>query len=137
MKKLKLLFAILIGFLIFSCSSNDDSESNSDIIIGKWRMIEKYESNIQVELETCEPHFYTEYKSDKSIIGDRILSDEFPEECGIVSTELGWNWTNLGNNQYRIRYLEEQGTIITVYKEGENLVIESPDGITKTIREPF
>ncbi|EAZ94815.1 hypothetical protein FBBAL38_10262 [Flavobacteria bacterium BAL38] len=54
-----------------------------------------------------------------------------------MSTELGWNWTNLGNNQYRIRYMEEQGTIITVYKEGENLVIESADGITKTIREPF
>lgn len=33
--------------------------------------------------------------------------------------------------------MEEQGTIITVYKEGENLVIESADGITKTIREPF
>jgi hypothetical protein len=32
--------------------------------------------------------------------------------------------------------MEEQGTLITVYKEGENLVIESPDGI-KTIREPF
>jgi hypothetical protein len=77
MKKLKLLFAILIGFLIFSCSSNDDSESNSDIIIGKWRMIEKYESNIQVELETCEPHFYTEYKSDKSIIGDRFYLMNF------------------------------------------------------------
>jgi hypothetical protein len=137
MKKLNLLFAILIGFLLVSCSSNDDSESNSDIIIGKWRTIEKYESNVQVELETCEPHFYTEYKSDKSITADRILSNEFPEECGFVSTEFGWNWTNLGNNQYRIRYMEEQGTIITVYKEGENLVIESADGITKTIREPF
>ncbi|WP_445454772.1 hypothetical protein [Flavobacterium sp. 25HG05S-40] len=136
MKKLNLLFAILIGFLLFSCSSKDDSEFNSDIIIGKWRTIAKYESNIQVELETCEPHFYTEYKSDKSIISDRILSNEFPEECGIVTSELGWNWKNLGNNQYRIRYLEEQGTIITLYKEGENLVIESPDGI-KTIREPF
>jgi hypothetical protein len=137
MKKLNLLFVILIGILMFSCSSNDDSESNSDIIIGKWRIIEKYESNIPVELETCEPHFYTEYKSDKSIIGDRIVSDEFPEECGILSTEFGWNWKNLGNNQYRIRYLEEQGSIITVYKEGDNLVIISPDGITKTVREPF
>jgi hypothetical protein len=137
MKKLNLLFSILIGVLMFSCSSNDDSESNSDIIIGKWRTIERYESNIQVELETCAPHFYVEYKSDKYIISDRILSDEFPEECGMVSTELGWNWKNLGNNQYRIRYLEEQGTIITIYKEGENLVFESADGISKTIAEPF
>lgn len=91
MKKLNLLFRILTAVFIISCSSNDDSDSNNDIIIGKWRTIEKYESNVQVELETCEPHFYTEYKSDKSIIGDRILSDEFPEECGIVISELGWN----------------------------------------------
>tara|TARA_B110001452_G_C15172263_1_gene407409 strand:- start:164 stop:574 length:411 start_codon:yes stop_codon:yes gene_type:complete len=136
MKKLKLAFGILIGTLILSCSS-DDSNSNNDIIIGKWRTIEKFESDIQVELETCEPHFYTEYSADKSIIADRILSDEFPEECGIVISELGWNWTNLGNNKYRFRYLEEQGSILTIYKEGGNLVIESPDGITRTIREPF
>lgn len=133
---MKPFYRLLIGLLIFSSCSNDDSQSN-DIIIGKWRTIEKYESNVQIELEICEPHFYTEYKSDKSIISDRILSGEFPEECGIVLTELGWNWENLGNNQYRIRYLEEQGTIFNIYKEGKNLVIENANEITKIVREPF
>ncbi len=104
--------------------------------VGKWRIIEKHESGIQVDLTTCEPHFYTEYKADKWIISYRI-SDTYPQECGLVSTELGWNWSNLGNNKYRIRHLEEQGQIFTIYKDGESLVIENPDGITKRIFEPY
>ena len=117
MKIKKLLCGILIGLLILSsCSSDDDSDSNTDIVIGKWRAIEKYESGMQVELSVCLPHLYTEFRSDKSINGGKIITDDFPEECGIIDFELGWNWNNLGNNQYRIRYFEEQGQVFTFYK---------------------
>ncbi len=135
MTKLKLTFLLLIVATMLGCSSDDDS--SSDIIIGKWRPIARFESNVQVDLSTCEPHFYTEYRADKSILSDRIITNEFPEECGIVATELGWNWRNLGNSQYRIRYLEEQGTVVKIYRDGENLVIESLDGVTRTVMEPF
>ena len=138
MKRVKLFCRILIGLLILqSCSNDDNSESNNDEIIGKWRAIEKYESNVQVELSVCLPHLYTEYKADKSIRGGKIITNDFPEECGIIDFELGWNWSKLGNNQYRIRYQEEQGQVFTFYKNGMNLIKENPDGITKIIYEPY
>jgi len=137
MKTLHFLSLILTALLILFSCSNDDSESTPDIIIGKWRAIEKYESNVQVDLPTCLPHIYTEYKADKSIIGDRIVTDAFPEDCSLIEFELGWNWDNLGDNQYRIRFLEEQGQVVTFYKEGDNLVEESPDGITKLVYETY
>ena len=49
MKKNWIYYTILIGLMIFSsCSNNDDSNRNNDIIIGKWRTIEIYESNVAV-----------------------------------------------------------------------------------------
>ena len=138
MKKLSLLLTLLIGLLILSsCSNDDDFESNNDIIIGKWRAIEKYESNVQVELSVCRPHLYVEFRADKSIHGGKIITNDFPEECGTIDFELGWNWNNLGNNQYRIRHLDEQGQVVTYSKDGMNLIEENPDGITKIIYEPY
>ena len=135
---MKILNIIVIGllFLISSCS-NDNVVIESDIIIGKWRAIEKYESNQTIELPICLPHIYKEYKRDKSITGGKIITDDFPQECDITVFELGWNWHNLGNNHYRIQYLEEQQQIFVFYKDGENLVEESLNGITKTIYEPY
>ncbi|MBQ0768730.1 MAG: hypothetical protein KBT58_05525 [Bizionia sp.] len=138
MKGIKLMLGVLIGLTIFlSCSSDDDSESNHDIIIGKWKAIQRFESNVEVDVPVCLAHLYSEYNEDKSIGGGVILATDLPEECGTIDFELGWNWNNLGNNQYRIRYLEEQGQLFVFYKDGDNLVEENPDGITKTIYQPY
>ncbi len=136
MKKLKLFYGILIGILILSsCSSNDNF--NSDIIIGKWRAIEKYETDQLVDLPTCLPHLYVEYKADNTVSGGKIISDNFPDECNSIISDLGVVWENLGNNTYRIGHFNEQGTVSTIYRDGENLVIESINGITKIKYEPF
>lgn len=139
MKKMKLFCGILIGLLIFSSCSSDDDNSNesNDIIIGKWRAIEKYESNQLVDLPVCLPHIYTEYKIDNSVSGDKIISDNFPEECNLILFDLGVVWENLGNNNYRIGHINEQGSIYNIYKDGVNLVEENSDGITKTVYEPY
>ena len=138
MKKVNLFCGILFSLLILSsCSNDDESDNSNDIIIGKWRAIEKYESNVQVEIPVCLPYLYNEYKADKSIDGGKVITDDTPEECGQVFTEFGWNWSNLGNNQYRIRHLEEQGQVFTFYKDGVNLIKEYPDGITKIILESY
>jgi len=137
MKKQILFYGILFSILIInSCSKNDDSNDN-DIIIGKWRPIERYESNQQVEMPTCLPYIYTEFKTDKSINSYMVSTLSIPNECGNINFELGWNWKNLGNNEYRIRQFEYQDYIFTFYKDGVNLVEEHPDGITKTVHEPY
>ncbi|MCF7569693.1 hypothetical protein L3X37_15205 [Sabulilitoribacter arenilitoris] len=133
MKKIKLFCGILLGLVFLSsCSSSDDS----DIIIGKWRAIEKYESNQQIDLPTCLPHIYTEYKADNTVSGGKIISDNFPEECNLLDFDGSVVWKNLGNSMYRIGHINDQGTTYKIYKEGVNLVEESSNGITKIVYEP-
>ena len=122
--------------IFFSCSGDGGNASN-DIIVGKWRAIEKYESNQIVALPTCLPHIYTEFKADNSVTGDKIISNDFPDECNLVQFDLGVVWENLGNSIYRIGYINEQGNLTKIYKEGLNLVMEDPDGTTKLIYEPY
>lgn len=137
MNKLKLYCGFLMMLLIlFSCSGDGGNASN-DIIVGKWRAIEKYESNQIVALPTCLPHIYTEFKADNSVTGDKIISNDFPDECNLLQFDLGVVWENLGNSIYRIGYINEQGNLTKIYKEGLNLVMEDPDGITKLIYEPY
>ncbi|TYA58920.1 hypothetical protein [Formosa maritima] len=137
MKDLKIVIIILFGFAILLSCSNDDENSENDIIIGKWVPIARYESNQQIELSLCDPFFYTEYYKDHTVISNRIETTQFPDECGMTISELGIVWENLGNRKYKIRHIDEQGTVFTIYKEASNLVIESPDNITKTVLEPY
>ena len=122
--------------IFFSCSGDGGNASN-DIIVGKWRAIEKYESNQIVALPTCLPHIYTEFKADNSVTGDKIISNDFPDECNLLQFDLGVVWKNLGNSIYRIGYINEQGNLTKIYKDGLNLVMEDPDGTTKLIYEPY
>ncbi|WAC01710.1 hypothetical protein N7U66_17665 [Lacinutrix neustonica] len=141
MTKSKLFYSILIGVMIFSaCSSDDDSSVNvSDdaIIIGKWKTYKHFESNIEVEIEFCGSFFITEYNVNKSVGGFNFDPDNYPISCGLSVYEFGWNWVNRGNGIYEIRYMEEEGTYYKFSKEGDRLVREFPDGITKIIYNPF
>jgi hypothetical protein len=137
MNKLKLYSGFLMMLLIFFSCSGDGGNASNDIIVGKWRAIEKYESNQIVALPTCLPHIYTEFKADNSVTGDKIISNDFPDECNLVQFDLGVVWENLGNSIYRIGYINEQGNLTKIYKDGLNLVMEDPDGTTKLIYEPY
>ena len=44
MKKLNLLFALLIGLTITSCSNNDDSDNTENPLIGVWLRIDSNET---------------------------------------------------------------------------------------------
>jgi hypothetical protein len=137
MKFLKLVKVFLLGFTVLLSCSNDDDNAGKDIIIGKWVSFEKFESNQQVELAFCEPFFYTEYYENHNVISSRIETSQFPEACEMTISELGNLWENLGNSKYRIGHVDEQGNVFTIYNEGSNLVIKSPDNITKTVLKPY
>ncbi len=137
MKIQKLFYGLLIGIMFFWSCSSDKSNGGVDLIIGKWRAIEKLESDQTVELPVCLPHIYTEYKADNRVTGDKILSNNFPVECNSIVFDFNVVWENLGNSSYRIGYSNEEGTIYVMYKDGVNLVQELPDGITTFIYEPY
>ena len=140
MKKNWIYYTILIGLMIFSsCSNNDDSNRNNDIIIGKWRTIEIYESNVAVEILACTSEFYTEFKSNNTVSGFRVTSNTFPDPCNQEFFNTGVTWENLGNSIYKFDVINVEGdeNIKKIYKDGERLVEESLDGVYKKVYEPY
>jgi hypothetical protein len=140
MKKNWIYYTILIVLMIFSsCSNNDDSNRNNDIIIGKWRTIEIYESNVAVEILACTSEFYTEFKSNNTVFGFRVTPNTFPDPCNQEFFNTGVTWENLGNSIYKFDVINVEGdeNIKKFYKDGENLVEESLDGVYKKVYEPY
>ena len=140
MKKNWIYYTILIGLMIFSsCSNNDDSNRNNDIIIGKWRTIEIYESNVAVEILACTSEFYTELKSKNTVSGFRVTPNTFPDPCNQEFFNTGVTWENLGNSIYKFDVINVEGdeNIKKIYKDGERLVEESLDGVYKKVYEPY
>ncbi len=138
MRKIELYYAIFIGFIIFSsCSKNDDNKENNDIIIGKWRTIERYESNEPVEILACTSEYYQEFKKDYIASGFGPLKSDFPDPCNLVYIDSAATWKNLGNSNYKFTLNNGIEYISKMYKEGENLVEEYPNGITKIVYELY
>jgi len=131
------LIILITGVNLLSCSSDDGSDNSNDIIIGKWRAIEQYESGQQVEITNCLSYLYIQYAADGSVYSGVANPDELPTTCGIIDSELDWKWENLGNRKYKIGKINEQGQLFTIYKEGEMLVEEHQNGTTTLKYEPY
>jgi len=138
MKKMRLFYTILIGLIVFSsCTNNEDSERNNDIIIGKWRTIEIYESNEPVSILSCTSEYFKEFKSNKTLAGFIVTPNTFPDPCNQVYADLGLTWQNLGNSNYKFKSATGAEYISKMYKVDENLIEEYFDGITKIVYEPY
>ena len=131
-KKPIFLILFLLSILFYSCSKND----SPDIVIGKWRAIQQFESNQEIELELCLSYVFTEFSENNTLFGGRIETPDFPDQCLTLSFAL-LALENLGNSNYRIGSGPFDGNIFTITKEGENLVIIESNGTTKTVYEPI
>lgn len=134
---MKLFCGILIGLITFSSCHSDDSSNTNDIIIGQWKIYKQFESNVEVEVDPCDVFWIIEYNANKSADSFNFDPYNYPTTCPVTISEAGWNWVNRGNGTYEIRYLEEEGTYYLFYKDGERLVRESSDGITKVIYDTY
>ncbi|UPQ78098.1 hypothetical protein M0M57_10735 [Flavobacterium azooxidireducens] len=137
MKIMRLLYVFLAGFMLFSSCSNNNDDSNNDIIIGKWRTIERYESDEPQEILPCTLEYYKEFKSNNTVAGFIVTPNTFPDPCNQVYTDFGLIWENTGNSNYKFKTTTGTEYTIKIYKVGENLVEEYPDGITKLVYEPY
>ncbi|MCF6279284.1 MAG: lipocalin family protein [Flavobacteriaceae bacterium] len=100
MKKLNLVCIILIGLMIFSsCSSHDDSNSDS-IIIGVWKSIKRVHvcatgNEVIEDFPTCVQESRLTFKSNGTFNDINYVSDD-TGTC-MLFTENG-TWTLIGNN---------------------------------------
>jgi hypothetical protein len=137
MKIMRLLYVFLAGLMLFSSCSNNSDDSNNDIIIGKWRKIEHYESDEPQEILPCTLEYYKEFKSNNTVAGFIVPPGTFPDLCNQVYTDFGLIWKNTGNSNYKFKTTTGTEYTIKIYKVGENLVEEYAGGITKLVYEPY
>ena len=137
MKIMRLLYVFLAGFMLFSSCSNTNDDSTNDIIIGKWRTIEHYESDEPQEILPCTLEYYKEFRSNNTVAGFIVPPDTFPDLCNQVYTDFGLIWKNTGNSNYKFQTTTGTEYTIKIYKVGENLVEEYPDGVSKLVYEPY
>lgn len=136
MKKNYFTFFVVVSLILNSCTNNNDN-SNNDIIIGKWRTIEHYESDEPQEILPCTLEYYKEFRSNNTVAGFIVPPNTFPDPCNQVYLDTGVTWTNLGENNYKFTLPNGEEFISKMYKVGENLVEEYPDGISKLVYEPY
>ncbi len=84
MKKQKLLILLLISILFYSCQKDD----SPDIVIGKWRVIQQFDSTGEIALELCTPYIFTEFTENNTLFSGRIESPDFPDQCLTLSFAL-------------------------------------------------
>ncbi len=118
---MKTYINIFLACLFFlSCSGNDDLD---DKIIGKWKMIERHESGVKVNIE-CNEYFFTEFRvlfNNNEVFGGHIDYNLSPQECKTISFSMS-SW-RVNNSRYEI--FDFPNEILSIaYFENNNLVIE-------------
>ncbi|MCA0133762.1 lipocalin-like domain-containing protein [Winogradskyella alexanderae] len=108
MKKPKLLFGILIGFLILSCSSDDDSnDTNQDDLVGTWNLVSIENQGNDVMVIDCQTEQNIVYNSNNS------GTEKAPEEISQTPCEFNnvpFSWIRNGN-QVTIT-VDQEGTFV-------------------------
>ena len=103
MKNFILLLCVSV-FVLTSCSSDDDSNSSQNQIIGTWTYFQSFEDGVEIVLTDCEKQETQEFLSN----GDFTISfyDDFDGSCEEFFV-LSGTWSNSGSNTYILEALGE------------------------------
>ncbi len=98
MKKLNLLFGIIIGIIILSCSSENDNNTNQNTIIGEWQQIKTIEvyfdgTEISEDLTQCEQQGRLTLNSNGILTSLRYYEDD-ENNCFEDNTFVSGTWEN-------------------------------------------
>lgn len=128
MKKLNLLFGLLIGLSILSCSSdNDDSNTNETTIIGEWILVNQIYDGQSENLSACELQETLTFNSSGTLIS--YYTDNDPCEFFTETQQYVLDGTTLTilfgqNSDFRFNVLTLNSTELSIenfYRNGETL----------------
>ena len=122
MKKLILCLSAL-AIVFTSCSSDDDSSSSQDPLIGTWKVFKYFENGVEVPLEPCENEETLVFSAN----GDLSFTDYIDNAgtCEIDESATG-TWTNLGSGSYSTTLFGFTSTEEITF-EGNTFYIEDND----------
>ena len=104
MKKLRVLFLLILTLSLNNCSDDDASpEINEvDLIIGKWKLIERTENSTELTISGCELENFIEYLSDGKVKDTYYEPDSANiGEC-IEFMDNSGNWNKISDSNYNI-----------------------------------
>ena len=128
MKKLNLLFGILIALTVMSCSSDDDdSNSNEPIIIGEWVLVNQIYNGQNEILSPCELQETLTFNSNETLVS--YYTDNDPCEFFTENQQYSLNGVELTilfgqNSDFRYNVLTLSSTVLSIenfYRNGETL----------------
>ena len=122
MKKLILCLSAL-AFVLTSCSSDDDSSSSQDPLIGTWKVFKYFENGVEVPLEPCENEETLVFSAN----GDLSITDYIDNAgaCEIDEAASG-TWTNISSGSYSTTIFGDTFTVEITF-EGNTFYIEDND----------
>lgn len=105
MKKLLKISALtIISFLMFNCTKDEVTPTNSDPIIGKWRTISETENGVAEVLSACELMDRYEFKPDGVYVNQSYESEGGAcvlEPNGGLPTGSTAKWVKTASNAYK------------------------------------
>ncbi|MFC0604150.1 lipocalin family protein [Winogradskyella pulchriflava] len=132
MKKLNLLFGLLIGLTILACSSDDnDSNTNEPTIIGEWILVNQIYDGQNENLSACELQETLTFSSNGTLIS--YYTDNDPCEFFTENQQYILNGTELTilfgqNSDFRYNVLTLSATELSIenfYRNGETLELNN------------
>ena len=118
---MKNVILLLFSIILFSCSSDDDS--NSEFIVGKWVATKIFESGVEVDLNVCNQNTVFEFYSDSTLRNYLINEDQIPQNvlCGLLPSDY-YEWKIMDDNKYGINHVNFPENInITFTRNGNYL----------------
>jgi hypothetical protein len=125
MKKLLLLFA----FLIFSCSSSDDSDNDysNTSIVGSWQLTTMLEDGIPAHNRCDLKSIMTVLETNTGNLIQYYSIDDTSESCE-ESLTIDMTWSLASSSTYNITFLGA-GESLSAVLDGETLTIGSGDEV--------
>ncbi len=124
MKKYFLASLVALGTL-FSCSSDDDSSSSQDPIIGTWKFVAEYENDDLVESDVCGMEDTFIFQANGLMTSQLYWDAEIEGECSHVRTTQS-EWKNEGGAYY-LKYVSITDVETGVTTEEDNEEFELLD----------
>ena len=92
---------ILSVILLFSCGDDDSaSSSNTDALIGQWKIVQRLINGTQSALEQCEPFNMYTYNENGTYLELLYAADEDSECLDNPSIEVNGTWQKINATTY-------------------------------------
>ena len=121
MKKLLLLSVLLI----FTCSSDDSNDNNTNSIDGRWDIVSITENGVQIELNSCTVQTYMMLNNGQGSVYVYGNPTDIQGECQEIQViQLSYSSTDVPNIFILSCPNNTNACDITVNLEGNNLIWE-------------